>query len=118
MIEQTYTETMARLSKKLRTLQLRAINRGMECDLDLYILSILLSKKCIYCGNDATGLDRKDNEVGYTVNNVVPSCHRCNGLKGSKISFEDMLVIGYEIQQCEAGDDEYYLDDGVYYEFS
>lgn len=34
---------------------------------------------CHYCGNNTEGgLDRKNNSLGHTVENVVPCCTRCN----------------------------------------
>ncbi len=58
---------------------------------------------CFYCGqpldlghrNSLTGLtiDRMDNTQGYLVGNMVLSCRRCNIIKGSWFSFEEMLEI-------------------------
>lgn len=115
--ETTYAESLRELNKRLDKFYERANSKNMECDLDLYTLSILLAKDCVYCGGATTGLDRKDNTKGYTVDNCVPACRRCNSLKGADITYAEMLVMGYEIQQCEAGDDGYYLDDRVDYEF-
>lgn len=34
-------------------------------------------------------LDRKDNSVGYTKDNCVPCCWRCNNGKGDRFSYEE-----------------------------
>ena len=38
---------------------------------------------CSYCDNkiNELGIDRIDNKMGYTLNNVVPCCSRCNFMK-------------------------------------
>lgn len=53
---------------------------------------------CTYCGGELPkqggGLDRKDSRQGYTTENVVPCCTKCNSIKGEdNISHEEMLYI-------------------------
>ena len=36
-----------------------------------------------------TFLDRKDNEKGYEVDNLVPCCWRCNNGRGNLFSYEE-----------------------------
>jgi 5-methylcytosine-specific restriction endonuclease McrA len=36
---------------------------------------------CVYCGQPATGIDRRDNKKGYTYNNSQPCCYTCNHMK-------------------------------------
>jgi hypothetical protein len=38
---------------------------------------------CSYCGDkiETIGLDRKRNEIGYQVDNVIPCCTECNLMK-------------------------------------
>ncbi len=52
---------------------------------DLYE-SQLWGKPCHYCGCEieVTGLDRKNNDRGYTPDNVVPCCWDCNNEKNTK----------------------------------
>jgi hypothetical protein len=58
---------------------------------------ILISNNCHYCNKSPsaisktwkerhgtlkyTGIDRKDNSIGYEINNCVPCCSRCNRAK-------------------------------------
>lgn len=39
-------------------------------------------------------LDRKDNAVGYTKDNCVVCCKKCNSVKSHFISYDEMLEIG------------------------
>jgi hypothetical protein len=52
-------------------------------------------KPCHYCGNyigdGGYGLDRKDSNLGYTLENIVPCCRECNITKMDKLSYEEML---------------------------
>lgn len=37
---------------------------------------------CYYCGNDTyIGIDRKNSDIGYNLNNCVPCCSVCNRIK-------------------------------------
>jgi len=39
-------------------------------------------------------IDRKDNNKGYTSDNVTSACFLCNKIKGSFFSYEEMKEIG------------------------
>lgn len=54
-------------------------------DLDLSFVEILISQGCSYCGETQLriALDRIDNTQAHSKSNVVPSCIRCNYLRGS-----------------------------------
>ena len=43
----------------------------------------MIGKKCTYCGEvlQKIGIDRADNELGYTIENSVPCCTICNLMK-------------------------------------
>jgi hypothetical protein len=62
---------------------------------------------CIYCGEEVSwtefhlvkngsryNLDRKDNSLGYSKNNCVVCCGRCNRVKSNQFTYEQMLQIG------------------------
>ncbi len=48
----------------------------------------IVKKPCFYCGlfdvNLLSGVDRRDNQLGYTVENSVPCCRWCNWGKNSR----------------------------------
>ena len=63
------------------------------CRVDFWKIT---KERCYYCGDLPSkvrqcrqseyyfnGLDRVDNDVGYTIDNIVPCCTRCNLTKGS-----------------------------------
>jgi hypothetical protein len=53
---------------------------------------------CHYCGGPieetGSGIDRKDNALGYSIDNVVPSCRWCNVVKNDRYSYEEMVRLG------------------------
>ena len=66
-------------------------------------------KKCYYCGIDENKLnkyrlfamhytrltiDRKNNNKGYNLNNIVLACGRCNSIKSDFFTEQEMLKIG------------------------
>jgi hypothetical protein len=81
-----------------------AKQRGKNWDIDENDFYDLTSSVCHYCGESPkminnygangtyyyNGLDRKDNTLGYCVENVVPCCTSCNFLKG-KLSYEEFI---------------------------
>lgn len=58
----------------------------------------LLGKPCDYCGRGlegetGVGLDRLDNSGDYLTSNVVPCCGTCNGMRGTRLTPEEMHVV-------------------------
>lgn len=48
---------------------------------------------CSSNGNNYN-LDRKDNAVGYTVENCVVCCKSCNKTKWTSLDYEEMIAVG------------------------
>ena len=72
---------------KYNWIKRQGIQRGKHFDLPYeFYESQLWGKPCHYCGCEieGTGLDRKDNDKGYTPDNVVPCCRGCNRKKQTK----------------------------------
>jgi len=51
------------------------------------------SRSCYYCNRENTnihnnGIDRKDNKIGYTLNNCVTCCSECNQMKSDMSDVE------------------------------
>lgn len=68
-----------------------AKHRGKHFDLTMEEFCELYGRKCHYCGEkEAKGVDRVDNDKGYTKENSVPCCTWCNYAKGDT-SLELML---------------------------
>eukprot|EP00918_Siedleckia_nematoides_P030024 GHVU01064788.1.p1 GENE.GHVU01064788.1~~GHVU01064788.1.p1 ORF type:complete len:318 (+),score=45.16 GHVU01064788.1:3669-4622(+) len=58
--------------------------RGRVVELDEAAIKKIVEKDCKYCGRpDAGSVDREDSLLGYTKQNVVPSCACCNYIKGA-----------------------------------
>jgi len=59
-----------------------AIERGYDFELTLSQFDNIVNNKCYYCGGvEKIGVDRGDNEKGYTLDNSVPCCGMCNLMK-------------------------------------
>jgi len=75
-----------------------AKQRGILFDLTFEQYLPLISSPCFYCENRlappsrSIGLDRANNFLGYTIENVVPCCRYCNRLKSSILSKEEAIV--------------------------
>ena len=70
-------------------------------------------KTCHYCGANiiwcerinrgvlnyvGTNLDRKDNALGYSVDNCVVCCGACNRTKGDRFTYEEFLIIAHGLR--------------------
>lgn len=95
--EAAFNETYGQYKKGARA-------RGYAFDLTKEQFREISTRPCIYCGEaltqekvkrDAngtfkyTGIDRYDNTKGYTLDNAVPCCCKCNRIK-TDMSIEEM----------------------------
>jgi hypothetical protein len=78
----------------------QARKRELEFSISLEEFIVETEKPCEYCNNllgkksvYASGLDRKDNNKGYTIDNVCSCCWVCNSIKGEHLSFEEMKEV-------------------------
>lgn len=94
--EATFNETYGQYKKGARM-------RGYAFELSKEQFREIITQPCIYCGEtltqektkrDAngtfkyTGIDRYDNTKGYTLDNAVPCCCKCNRIK-TNMSIEE-----------------------------
>jgi hypothetical protein len=56
---------------------------GLESTITRELIRELISKPCEYCNqfDGKMSIDRKNNNIGHTVENIVPCCLRCNAMK-------------------------------------
>lgn len=94
-------------------LKVSAKRTGRNADMTFHeFLSFTTIKYCHYCGtelewspfnekgkNKSYYLDRKDNDVGYTKNNCVVCCRRCNWIKGNEFTYSEMLKLGESVKE-------------------
>ena len=76
----------------------RAKKQNKQFTLTLQEYEKLLSMPCYYdgaslLGECGVGLDRINNNEGYTLKNVLPCCGTCNKIRGATISVDEMLEI-------------------------
>ena len=68
--------------------------RGLIFDINEEFFDNITSSVCYLCGenpiNGNCGIDRYDNELGYTESNCRPCCHTCNFMKWCS-SFESFI---------------------------
>ena len=68
-----------------------AKKRNLKWDLDFKTFKKLFQGNCYYCGKKkAEGIDRVDNLKGYSLENCVPCCYKCNHMKWN-LSIEDFI---------------------------
>jgi hypothetical protein len=79
------------------------LKRGESMELTKDDVKLMITRPCEYCGtnNERNGIDRKNNEIGYTLDNSVPCCIRCNALKRDMplIAWNELVPIIKSITQ-------------------
>lgn len=74
-----------------------ADSRGKAWTLTLEAFERLITLPCSYCGGSllaetGCGLDRIDNNRGYTIKNVVPCCGSCNQIRNRHLTYDEMCI--------------------------
>src|SRR3990167_2030774 len=92
---------------RFKKLELRAKRAGILIDLKINDFTEWYESqdfKCYYCKRqiilntgvqklDSPCIDRRDNTLGYSLDNIALSCNRCNMAKGSWFTEQEMLEI-------------------------
>ena len=96
------TEEDGSLKRGFSKYQKSAIERGIDWSLDKDQFELLtrLCSSCYFCGDSDNfmGIDRKDNDIGYTVTNVLACCKKCNYFKWN-------LTVDAFLAKCRRGVD-------------
>ena len=96
----TLPNQLGKWHREYRVCKKNALSRNYAFELSFDDFYKICNSCCYYCGADPelrstglirNGVDRFDNNEGYTVNNSVPCCSRCNTIK-LDIPFNDLLV--------------------------
>ena len=76
------TEEEKIANKSFTNYRYRANKRGHDFTLTRVQFLNIISQTCYWCGFDGlVGVDRIDNNAGYTIENSVPCCKKCNYAK-------------------------------------
>ena len=85
--QREYNRTRRGLWNKLVS---RAREKNISLTIDYQLFDSLFNEPCFYCGGLRinAGLDRIDNSIGYTPDNIRPCCWPCNRMKGASTEEE------------------------------
>jgi hypothetical protein len=75
-----------------------AENRNIKFLLQKQEFDDILSYDCYYCGKDSKGIDRRDNNIGYEIDNCVACCKYCNHIK-KELDYDVLLEHISKIEQ-------------------
>lgn len=106
-------DAASHVHRYFETYKRSALSRGLAFDLTVDEFREIIEMDCFYCGAHpkekkigetcsgtyrCNGIDRADNNLGYTKENSVPCCSECNFCKGtlSKDKFLDLVRKVYE----------------------
>lgn len=81
-----------RPSRKYGIYKDSARKKGLVFNLSFEEFMQLWQKSCSYCQEEieTIGIDRLDNDIGYTSSNLISCCKVCNYMK-RELSFQDFL---------------------------
>ena len=78
-------ENMKNITRYFKEYITSASKRGYDMNMDYETFSEFVIKSCYYCGHqnedEVNGIDRVDNSKGYSKENCVTACWKCNRIK-------------------------------------
>ena len=91
-VQKYNSEYNRKLAGKWRSIKSSSKARNLLLTLTEGEFEKLLSSLCHYCGNtNDIGIDRVDNSLGYTLENSVSCCSKCNYMKKT-LNVENFLL--------------------------
>lgn len=89
-----YSRTLA---GQYRQVTSRAKSHNIPITLTFEEFCSIRQGNCSYCSGElpetGSGLDRKNNNEGYTKENCIPCCRACNSIKSKYLTFDEMRVV-------------------------
>lgn len=77
-----------------------ALKAGRVFELAFEQFCEIVRKPCVYCNTTPSkGIDRKDNDEGYVVDNAEPCCWICNRAKG-QMSHDEFIAWVSRVHDC------------------
>lgn len=95
-------------------------HKNKKCSIDITFeefIELISTEECHYCNTNlifnkhskiynknlsrAYQLDRKDNKLGYSKDNLVPCCWECNRLKSDIYSYEEFILIAESLKKVQ-----------------
>jgi len=93
-LKDRWSQEQDNLSQRYKAYKKRAKIKSFKFELTKEVFDALTSKTCYYCNEytrgNFVGLDRVDNDKGYTEDNVIPCCKFCNYARRT-VSREEFL---------------------------
>lgn len=88
----------ASIKGRFANLKKETKRRNLNLDLTIEQYQQIVLNSCFYDSSHllpiyGTGLDRIDNNLGYTLDNVVPCCYNCNRIRNDSMSHEEMIEV-------------------------
>lgn len=79
----TRGQNVDKFKLRYRTYKSNAIRRWGKFEVTLDEFRSIVENECYFCFDKATGIDRKDNNLGYIKGNMLPACGICNHMKNN-----------------------------------
>ena len=86
---------------KLRIYRSNAKKKGIPFEVTLKEMTNFLQSRCVYCGEQSTGIDKIDNKGGYVKGNMEPCCMICNHMKNNLTKESFIIKIGKIVSNLE-----------------
>ncbi len=94
-VREYHKKSIRTLNARFRNSRKNAGNRHKEWALTIEQYKLITNLPCYYCGGyfgkveTGSGLDRLDNNIGYTITNIVSCCYTCNKIKNDTLTVSE-----------------------------
>jgi hypothetical protein len=102
-MQKIYNRYKYNIDRKIYTCKYSAKSREINYELTDLETAGFFQARCYYCGVkpikdvNLNGIDRKDNNIGYTFDNCVTSCTMCNYMKNNLWDENEFILVAEHI---------------------